>query len=96
MEYDLSGLSDDFLVKHDTMDSQLTMIKKRVEQIGRKFLIVDIILLVCLILMQYPSMYYDYLDEVTCVGYATWEQLIISFLINGSLACTVFYIARFV
>ena len=96
MEYELRGLSDEFLVKHDMMDSQLRIIKKRVEQIGRRFLIVDIIMLVCLFLMLYPTMYYDYLDEVTCVGYQSYEQLVISLLINGSLACTVFYIARFV
>ena len=75
------------------MDSQLKIIKKRVEQVGRRFLIVDITLLVCLFLMLYPSMY---IDEQECVGVQSFEQIILSFLINGSLACTVFYIARFV
>ena len=30
-EYDLNGLPDDYLIRHDEMDSQLMLIKKRVK-----------------------------------------------------------------
>ena len=61
-EYDLNGLSDEHLIRHDEMDSQLMLIKKRVKEIGRRFWILDITVLVFLLLYKILSPYYSRKD----------------------------------
>ena len=57
-ENDLSGLSEEHLIKLKQMDCQLLQMKQRIETIRSRFQTLDISVLVCLFISLFPSLYF--------------------------------------
>ena len=76
------------------MDSQLVLIKKRVKTVSRRFLFLNITVLVCLFCIIFPCELYDKKAGDIVVG--TFEQVPLEILTAGFLAASAYFIGRFV
>ena len=76
------------------MDSQLVLIKKRVKTVSRRFLFLNITILVCLFCIIFPCELYDKKTGEIVVGTLVYQPLAI--LTTGFLAASAYFIGRFV
>ena len=82
----MNALTEDFFVRHDEIDSTLMLIKKRVKIVNQRFLVLDIVVLVSLFCILFPSQLHEKVtdDELINSYIAVILTIVFAFLIASS------------